>query len=133
MREEAHLQRLKESLEVLQDSVKRGLLERQRTVGFHASAAAIDYLEILLHRKRLIDPGVVLQHDQFGSREQAERRVPESLPNRKKILNLIVGIEEKRNLLCYGTPRPREEVRAIYEKFLELKEIFSSLGVEVEV
>ena len=50
MRIEAHEKRLDESIGVIKESIEIGLEQRQRNIGFNASAAAIDMLEILLHK-----------------------------------------------------------------------------------
>jgi len=50
MREDKHYERLKESLEVLDESITKGIMSRQRTIGFNCSAAAVDMLEIYLHK-----------------------------------------------------------------------------------
>lgn len=42
---ETHLRNLKESLEVIRESIEKGLVERQRTLGFNTSAAAADMIE----------------------------------------------------------------------------------------
>jgi len=63
MKIESHYKSLKESLELIEESVQKGILERQRTIGFHCSAAAVDMLEIFLHKSRLIEPGAIIKHD----------------------------------------------------------------------
>ena len=39
MRNEEHLRNIKESLDIIEESIKKGLLERQRNIGFNTSAA----------------------------------------------------------------------------------------------
>ena len=58
---ENHYKRLNESLE-------KGILERQRTIGFHTSAASMDLLEMLLHKNNLIDRGFVIKHEWLKSK-----------------------------------------------------------------
>ena len=60
---EFHLKTLKESLEVIEENIEKGLIERQRNIGFNASAASTDMLEILLHKQSLIEPGFVIKHE----------------------------------------------------------------------
>ena len=43
MNTETHLRNLRESLEVIRESIEKGLVERQRTLGFNTSAAAADF------------------------------------------------------------------------------------------
>ena len=57
MKIESHLENLKESIREIEIAVKEGLEKKQRTIGFHTSSAAIDILEIILHKHKLIDPG----------------------------------------------------------------------------
>ena len=49
MKIEYHKDRLKESLKVIGESIEKGLLERQRNIGFNTSAASADMLEIFFH------------------------------------------------------------------------------------
>ena len=70
MNVETHLRNLRESLEVIRESIEKGLVERQRTLGFNTSAAAADMLELFLHSKNLIDPGFVIKHEWLKSIEK---------------------------------------------------------------
>lgn len=57
MRIEDHKNNIRESIDVIEECIQKGTLtQRQRTIGFHCSAAGIDMLEVLLHKKNLIDP-----------------------------------------------------------------------------
>ena len=51
MKIEDHLKNLKESLEVIEESV----LERQKNIGFNNSVTCTDILKILLHKRYFID------------------------------------------------------------------------------
>ena len=42
MKIESHLENLKESLREIEEAITKGLLQKQRTLGFHASAGAIN-------------------------------------------------------------------------------------------
>ena len=55
MRVETHIRNVKESFRHIDRAIQEGLVENQRTIGFHASAAAVDMFELLLHRKNLIN------------------------------------------------------------------------------
>ena len=59
MKVEDHLKNLNEILEVIKESIEKGLVERQRNIGFNVSAACADMLEIFLHKKSMIDPGFI--------------------------------------------------------------------------
>ena len=56
MKNEEHVRNIKESLSIIEECIEKGLLERQRNIGFNTSAASVDMLELLLHKKSLIDP-----------------------------------------------------------------------------
>lgn len=129
MKIEDHWKNLKESLEVLGDSIEKGLIERQRTIGFNASAAATDMLEILLHQKSLIDPGFVVKHDWFNSRRKLEEKFHFDFPSKKEILELMFKIEEKRNILCYGKPQKVELIEKTILDFNQLKDKFKEAGL----
>ncbi len=129
MKIEDHWKNLRESLEVLEESIEKGLIERQRTIGFNASAAAIDMLEIFLHQKSLIDPGFVVKHDWFNSKRKLEEKFPFDFPNKKEILELMFKIEEKRNILCYGKSQKVELIEKTILDFNQLKDKFRETGL----
>jgi len=127
MKIDDHYKRLNESLEVIKDSIEKGLIERQRTIGFSASAACADMLEIFLHKKGLIDPGFIIKHEWFKSKKKIEEKFPFDFQEKEKILSLIYRIEEKRNVLCYGKPQKEEFIRKLIEDFRELEKEFRRL------
>ena len=53
MKIESHLENLKESVAEIEIAVKVGLIQKQRTIGFHTSAGAIDMLETIFHSLNL--------------------------------------------------------------------------------
>jgi hypothetical protein len=127
MKEELHKKNLEESIEVIEECVEKGMLaERQRTLGFHCSAAAVDLLEILLHRHNLISPGAQLKHDWFSSPKKVSEKFVFDFPHKNKILPIIMDIEKNRNLLCYGKPQPEEVVEAAVLEFRKLLDILRS-------
>lgn len=132
MKIEDHYKNVKESLEVLEECIEKGLVARQRTIGFNASAASADLLEILLHKFNLIDPGFVVKHEWFKSKNKIEEKFPFDFPHKKEILELIFTIEEKRNLLCYGKPQPAETIQEVMNAFNHLKAILKEEGVNGE-
>src|SRR3990167_2817163 len=97
MKIESHLENLKESLREIEEAVTKGLLQKQRTLGFHASAGAIDILEIILHKNNLIDPGFVIKHEWFNSKKKIAEKLPFDFPKKREILECIVKIEAARN------------------------------------
>ena len=67
MRIEDHLRNINESLEVIKECIQKGILERQRSIGFHTSVASVEMLEVFLHKENLLNPGATLKHEWFSS------------------------------------------------------------------
>lgn len=132
MKIEDHKKQLKESLEVIRESIEKGLLERQRNIGFNTSAASADMLEILLHKNDLIDPGFIIKHEWFNSPNKIKDKFSFDFPRKKDILALMEEIEKTRNTLCYGKHQEIEILIKITEKFNRLKSIFREVGVNEE-
>lgn len=125
---ETHLRNLRESLEVIREGIEKGLVERQRTLGFNTSAAAADMLEAFLHKNNLIDTGFAIKHEWLKSKNKVNDKLPFDFPNKKEILGLIFRIEEKRNVLCYGKPQKEEVLQELLADFNALKEKFREAG-----
>lgn len=130
MKIELHIRNLKESIEEIESAIKIGIKERQRTIGFHASAAAADMLEIMLHKENLIDPGFVIKHEWFASKNKIKEKFPFNFKEKEKILELISNIEKERNKLCYGKPQPEKIIINIINNFNELRKKFEVLANE---
>ncbi|MBI1936189.1 hypothetical protein HYS31_07150 [Candidatus Woesearchaeota archaeon] len=129
MKIETHLKNLKESNEVIEESIEKGLVERQRNIGFNTSAACADMFEILLHKKGLIDPGFIVKHEWFKSANKIKEKFPFDFPKKNEIIGIISKIEEKRDLLCYGKPQKIEIIKEVIENFNELKKKFKEAGL----
>ena len=121
---EAHQHRIKESIEVLEECVKKDIVERQRTIGFNASAAAVDFLEVYLHQLGLIDPGLTFKHNWFTSSKNIAKKLPFEFPQKHDILDCLLKIESKRNLLC-GKPQKAELIEEVLLQFNRIKELCS--------
>ena len=132
MKIENHYLRLKENLDVLDDSIKIDIIKRQSTIGFCVSAASIHMIEILLHKNNLIDSSYIIKHEWFKSKHKIDDKINFEFPKKEEIIELLKDIQEKRNELCYGTPKKEEEIVDYITKFNKLKEIFESLGVKNE-
>ena len=100
MNAEGHRRAIRESLEEIREAVQKGVMDRQRTIGFHCSVAAADMLELFLHEQNLIDPGATVKHDFFASRRKVEERLPPEFPRRSELIDLMLELEGSRNLLC---------------------------------
>ena len=106
MKIEDHNRNIRESLEVIHECIQKGIQERQRTIGFNASVAATEMLEVYLHKQNLINPGTILKHEWFTSERKAYEKLSFDFPEKEAIIKILVEIESKRNILCYGKPQP---------------------------
>lgn len=127
MKIDSHELNLKESVEEIKEAIKKGIEEKQRTIGFHTSSGAADMLEIILHKKGLVDPGFILKHDWFNSKNKVADKLNFDFPRKEEIIGLIYEIESLRNSLCYGRRRKEEEIMPVIISFNKLKEIFDEV------
>ncbi len=131
MSPEAHRRALQESIETLHECVQTGIEKRQRTIGFHCSAAGADLLELYLHSMDAINPGVVVKHDFFASERKANEKLAVDFPEKTALFSFLTQIEAKRNVLCYGKPQPRETIEETLELFASLRKLLETKGVKV--
>ncbi|MFH1065624.1 MAG: hypothetical protein V1734_03930 [Nanoarchaeota archaeon] len=124
MRIEAHEKRLDESIGVIKESIEIGLEQRQRNIGFNASAAAIDMFEILLHKAGRISTSQIIKHQWLASANKIKEKLWFDFPRKQEMLRLITSIESKRNKLCYGTPQPKREIEEVINDFKKLRQEF---------
>ncbi|MBI2579965.1 MAG: hypothetical protein HYW27_03620 [Candidatus Aenigmarchaeota archaeon] len=127
---EAHKRNLDESFEVIKECVEKGFEKRQRSLGFHTSAAMCDMLEMLLHKKSLIDPGASIKHEHFSSSRISDEKFPFDFPNKKEILEIMVRIKNKRNVLCYGKQQPENIIQSVIDDFNLLKSKIKGAGLD---
>ncbi len=126
MKEEDHLKAFEEykdnifswALEI------RGLEKSQRTVALNASRAMVELLSAYLHRKRLIDEGFQLDHRRFKSEKVAEKL--SDFKNRDAILKKMVALANTSEILAYGAPKPKENIKEIIVVFNEIERILKS-------
>lgn len=130
MKVEDHLRNIKESLDVIEESIQKGIQERQRNIGFNASVAAAEMLEVYLHKKDLINPGMSIKHEWFNSIRNAKERLNFDFDKKEKIIELLNKIEVKRNILCYGKSQPIDDIEEILEYFNEIKSLFENMGLK---
>ncbi|MFA7707707.1 MAG: hypothetical protein WCX73_02050 [Candidatus Pacearchaeota archaeon] len=124
MKIESHLENLKESIREIEEAITQGLVNKQRTLGFHTSAGAADIIEIILHKNNLIDLGFIIKHEWFNSKRKIEEKLNFEFPKKKEILDLAVKIEFVRNSLCYGKRQEEDKLEELVSNFNKLKEIF---------
>ncbi len=127
---DAHKRNLAESLESIRRSVEMGLEKYQRTIGFFTSAAMCDMLEIFLHKKNLIDPGSSIKHDWFASAKIASERLPFDFSHKRQIIEIMVRIESKRNILCYGKQQKEEYIQEAVDNFNLLVSKLKEAGLD---
>lgn len=130
MKLEAHRDRLRESLNVIEECIERGVLERQRNIGFNTSAAAVDMLEMFFHKQNLIDPGFVIKHDWFTSEKRMKEKFNFDFPHKNEIIKLVCTIEAKRNILCYGKTQKLEVLQEVLHDFHALRQLFKEVGID---
>ena len=130
MKIEDHLRNIKESLDDIKESIQKGLVERQRSIGFHTSVAATEMLEVFLHKNNLINPGIVLKHESFNSIKKAKDKLNFDFEEKEEILKLLNEIEIKRNQLCYGKKQPIELIESVVSSFNKTKTLFEKLGLK---
>ena len=124
------MRNIRESLEVIKESIQKDIQERQRNIGFNTSVVAAEMLEVYLYKENLIHPGSTIKHDLFNSLKKVEESLNFDFPNKHKIINLIHDIEVKRNVLCYGKPQTIDTIKEVIEKFNELKFLFEKMGLK---
>jgi len=127
-----HKERLKESLQVIEENINIGIVKRQRTIGFSVSAASADLFEIYLHKNNFVDPGFIVKHEWFKSKNKLKEKFPFDFEYKKEMFDIMYNIETKRNALCYGVPQKEEVIQEILFDFNKLKDLFKKNGIEIE-
>ena len=127
MKIESHLENLKESVAEIELAVKVGLTQKQRTIGFHTSAGAIDMLKTIFHSLNLIDPGFVIKHEWFNSQQNINKKFSFDFPHKLEFISLVCAIEAMRNHLCYGKRQDEKVLIAVVQNFNTLKSLFTEV------
>ena len=124
-----HKKRINESMEAIEGAIAVGIEKRPVTIGFHASACAIEMLETYLHKEGKIPIGKMLKHDWFKRPlpEQKvepliERKLKVDFPSKEKVYDLIYTIEGNRTNLVYGRPT-KTQIESVVNSFNKLKNI----------
>ncbi len=126
-----HKRRIREHVEELRDAITIGVEKRPATIGFHASACAMEMLEMYLHAANLISTGKKVNHLWFRRPHESqkiepliERKLAVSFQGKEKIYDCIYAIEERRDNLIYGKPSKgeAEKIIAVFEELKTLME-----------
>lgn len=129
MKPEAHLKKISESRETLEECIDKGITRKQVTIGFHSSFLACNLFELYLHKANLINLSTHFKHDWLGSKRKMREKLPFDFPQKQEILDLIYLIEKNRDILCYGNPQPEEVIKDQMDRVHTLENIFKELGV----
>lgn len=119
MKIEDHLRNINESLESIEFSIDKGIENHQRNIGFNCSLAAVEMLEVYLHKLELINPGAIIKHDWFRSLRLVNLRIPFDFPEKEKIILLLIKMEEKRDTLCYGKKQSLNFIEAYFNQYVK--------------
>jgi len=131
MKPETHTLNLKESLNEIENAVKTGLEGKQRTIGFHTSAACADLFEIYLHKIGVLPEDHMFKHEWLLSNKKIDEKLPSDFKGKKEIIPLVRAVENKRNNFCYGKKKSPEELGELISDFNKVKAKFEELGVEI--
>lgn len=124
---EEHGKIIKEFLEDINEKIKSNLLvERQKIVGFSASEAATNLFALMLHKKNLVEPNLNINHRFFASERIAENKFNFDMPNKKRVLELLVKQENFRNKLCYGREKESDVVNSAVKNLFEIKQLIEA-------
>lgn len=142
MREEKHLESIRETLDEVQKALEdpRGLESHQRRLAFMLSTGVAELLEIYLHRTGIMKPGARIKHSWLRRKDPKEKlrnQVTgdlEQVEGLEKIIEKMRTIEKSRNDIAYGSPiQDEEELENKIDQFLEIKEtIEQKTGEKIE-
>lgn len=130
MKPEKHIEIIQESLEVIRDSMRKGLVSRQSTIGFHTALAATELLELFLHSKNLFSLSARLNHRWLKSVKKINDKLSFNFPRKDEIVKLIYRIEKNRDELCYGKRVDEVIIKEQIEMLYKLKRIFEEEGLD---
>lgn len=125
---ESHKVRLRESLRHIASAIADGPAENQRTIGFHASAAAVDLLNIYLHQTGRLDLSADISHRKLRSKRLLEEAMPYDFPDKETLCDLLIRIETARDGLCYGRLQDEAIVENTLKAFGDVRAHFRAIG-----
>lgn len=97
-----------------------GIEKAQRIIGVHASRGIIELLSLFLHKKKLVKPGLQLNHSWFKS-EKILHKLPD-FNSKQEIVQKMVALENLCEVLTYGKKKPVSETEKAIALFKELEE-----------
>lgn len=127
---------MKDSIEIIDNALSKGIMNNPRAIGFAASVASVDLLSICLHKLGKISMGKIIEHQWFkrpvkGQKKKSlyERKIDVNFPSKEEVYELMCSIEEKRTVLAYGNPN-KKEVEECVNAFWDLKKLIEELTGE---
>lgn len=133
MKEEKHLETLKEVEEEIENSLKdeRGLLSHQRRLAFSISLGMTNVIDLYFHKLSIIKEGSKINHLWFKKRKKNVMNILQkqivspidTIDEIDEIINIGIKIEEKRDDLVYGAPASEKILQEKINLFLELRKI----------
>lgn len=125
MKIEEHEKAYQEHLKSINKFIEEGIEENQRNIGYNVSQGSVELLSIFLHKLNLLQAGDQLDHRVFKNKSLIEKRIPPEFPEKARILEAMKIIELERNVICYGTRKPRIRIEKIIALFNELRNIIN--------
>jgi len=141
MQQEKHVSALKEINTYIDESLRGGLLHRQRLLMTALSLGMQHIIELWLHKARAIKPGASVKHEFFKSEERKLKlklagmltKDVTSIKNADPILSIAREIERNRDDIIYGAPLSNDAVlREKIDYFFELKKAVKDSVGDVE-
>ncbi len=125
---EEHKKIIKQFLDDINEKIRADLLvERQKIIGFSASEAAVNLFAWLLHKKNLVEPGFNINHRYFASEKIAKNKFNFDIPEREKVIGLLVNQENYREKLCYGKEKEANIINSAIKNLFQIKELIESI------
>lgn len=125
MKEEEHLKAFNEHRAAIDWAISRGTEKSQRIIGTHASRGIVELISAYLHRINRITPGFQINHRWFKSGDVSSR-LPE-FPKKSIIISKISELENKSEMLTYGSQRAESEINSTIQLFNEIENLIRGL------
>jgi len=126
MKIEEHEKAYNEHLDNLKRAIEEDVEKNQRNIGYNVSQGSVELFAIYLHKLSLLQgSGDQFNHRIFKSQSLIKKKIPPKFPARKEILELMNSIENERNVLCYGTRKPKTRIEKAIKDFHALRRIIN--------